>query len=76
MNHYTKLAVIGIRLAALIILILGIIGVFYAVLQVLVSMSIASVGGTLPSCIPYILVGILLYAIANPIGRMVSKGIE
>jgi hypothetical protein len=75
MNHYTKLTVLGVRLAALYVFLTGIMGVFYALVQSLAALNLDAFRGAMLTCSPYLLCGGALVALAKPIGRWLSRGI-
>lgn len=74
MSHYTKLAVVGIRLIAFVSLLLGVIGLIYAAVLTLITKDISNENwGRVFSSFPYLLAGLVAYFLANPIGRLLGR---
>jgi hypothetical protein len=76
MNHYTKLTILGVRLAALYLFLSGITILFYGVVQSLFTLEFYAIRGSFLSCSPHLLCGGALFALAKPVGWWLSRGIE
>ena len=76
MNHYTKLAVLGVRLAALYLFLSGVTILLYGVVQSIDTLEFYAIRGPVLSSSPYLLCGGALFALARPVGRWLSRGIE
>ena len=75
MNHYTKLAVLGVRLAALYLFLSGVTTLLYGVIQSLATSEVYAIRMPVLSSSPYLLCGGALLALARPAARWLSRGV-
>ncbi len=80
MNHYSKLAVVIIRVLGALLVLTGIMGVMYCLLAGLLldktSPDLAYQSSRVLSAGIFMAIGILVYVAGKPIGKLVGKGLD
>ncbi|HJR06470.1 MAG TPA: hypothetical protein VJ842_04360 [Pyrinomonadaceae bacterium] len=76
MSHYMNLALIGVRLIAFVIFLIGLIGFVYVVTVFLLTRHMSGENvERFVACIPYLVAGVVIFGLSRRIGRLVSKGL-
>jgi len=77
MNHYAKLAAVGVRVAAAIVFMFGLVGLLYTIGCALLGLyPLAELARYFYSGIIYTILGVIIFLLGKVIGRFVARGIE
>lgn len=74
MSHYEKIAFVIVRAAGCCLIVYSLIAVVYVLILALARLDRAPLSSLL-TCLPYLLIGVALFALARSLAALILKGV-